>query len=128
MLSAQQISERFKSIQNSIIEGLEKADGKSTFSTDSWNRPGGGGGVSRVIKHGEVLEKGGVNFSAVHGEVSTEVADMLKTDAKSFYATGVSIVIHSHNPFVPTIHMNIRYFELPDTGKYWFGGGIDLTP
>ena len=128
MPTAQEISARFKEIQQSIIDGLEQADGKSKFTTDTWDRPGGGGGVSRVIKHGNVFEKGGVNFSAVHGDISPEVAKMLKTDAKTFYATGVSIVIHPHSPFVPTIHMNIRYFELPDTGKYWFGGGIDLTP
>lgn len=77
---------------------------------------------------GAVIEKGGVGFSAVHGEASAATLRQLNlTDPAEFYATGVSIVLHPHNPRVPIIHMNVRYFEM-STGQYWFGGGIDLTP
>tara|TARA_R110001592_G_scaffold359340_2_gene665582 strand:- start:8070 stop:8972 length:903 start_codon:yes stop_codon:yes gene_type:complete len=127
-LSANTIAEEFKRIQASICSGLEALDGKAKFASDLWNRPGGGGGDTRVIQNGEVFEKGGVNFSAVHGETTPELKQMLNTEAKEFFATGVSIVLHPNNPFVPIIHMNIRYFELPGTDTYWFGGGIDLTP
>lgn len=127
-ITAESIAEEFKKIQSSICLGLEKLDGKSKFESDLWQRPGGGGGHTRVIQNGNVFEKGGVNFSAVHGETTPELKAMLNTDAKEFFASGVSIVLHPHNPFVPIIHMNIRYFELPGTDTFWFGGGIDLTP
>ncbi len=110
-----------------ICAELEAEDGKAKFVEDNWNRPGGGGGHTRVIQHGNVFEKGGVNFSAVHGELSESMVKALGISSKEFFATGVSIVIHPINPFVPIIHMNVRYFELSD-GTYWFGGGIDLTP
>lgn len=127
-LTADAIAEKFKTIQDSICNGLESLDGKAKFVSDLWTRPGGGGGDTRVIQDGNVFEKGGVNFSAVHGETTAELKQMLNTEAKEFFATGVSIVLHPNNPFVPIIHMNIRYFELPGTDTYWFGGGIDLTP
>lgn len=127
-LTANNIAEEFKKIQSSICDGLENLDGKAKFVSDHWERPGGGGGHTRVIQEGNVFEKGGVNFSAVHGETTPELKQMLNTEAKEFFATGVSIVLHPNNPFVPIIHMNIRYFELPGTDTYWFGGGIDLTP
>ena len=110
-----------------ICAELEAEDGKAKFVEDNWERPGGGGGHTRVIQHGNVFEKGGVNFSAVHGELSENMVKALGISSKEFFATGVSIVIHPINPFVPIIHMNVRYFELSD-GTYWFGGGIDLTP
>jgi coproporphyrinogen III oxidase len=94
---------------------------------EEWERPGGGGGITRLLKGGSVIEKGGVNFSAVHGETPDPIKKSFLSDAGEFFATGVSIVIHPHNPFVPIIHMNVRYFELSD-GNSWFGGGIDLTP
>jgi coproporphyrinogen III oxidase len=100
---------------------------KKTFHKDLWDRPEGGGGLSRVLQEGGVIEKGGVNFSAVHGQLPDNILHALKVNDPNFFATGVSIVIHPHNPWVPIIHMNIRYFELED-GTYWFGGGIDLTP
>jgi coproporphyrinogen III oxidase len=126
----EEIQEWFKELQTSICDALERADEKAKFATDVWQRPGGGGGVSRVITGGNVIEKGGVNFSAVWGKAPQEMVKLLKmpeaTDAE-FLATGVSIVIHPENPMVPIIHMNVRYFEMSN-GVWWFGGGIDLTP
>ena len=123
----QDITNFFQSLQDDICSALERADGGGAFREDSWERPGGGGGRSRVLS-GNVIEKGGVNFSAVHGRLPARAAQALKLDgAGDFYATGVSIVLHPHNPEVPIIHMNVRYFEMSD-GTWWFGGGIDLTP
>ncbi|TXC81987.1 oxygen-dependent coproporphyrinogen oxidase [Luteibaculum oceani] len=122
------IAEKFQQIQNNICRGLEDLDGKSKFQEDLWQRPGGGGGATRIIQGGKVLEKGGVNFSKVFGPIPDLIKKEFKTDAEEFFATGVSIVLHPNNPHVPIIHMNIRYFELPGTETYWFGGGIDLTP
>lgn len=127
-LTAEAIASEFRLIQSSICKGLEELDGVATFKSDVWKRPGGGGGDTRVLTEGKVFEKGGVNFSAVFGDTTPELCKMLNTDAKEFFASGVSIVLHPNNPFVPIIHMNIRYFELPGTDTYWFGGGIDLTP
>jgi coproporphyrinogen III oxidase len=129
MLSKETITDWFKELQDSICTALEKEDGKGVFVEDNWIREEGGGGRTRILQNGNVIEKGGVNFSAVFGAVP----DFLKKEAKSsdetltFYATGVSIVIHPINPFVPIIHMNVRYFEMSN-GVWWFGGGIDLTP
>ncbi|MGP8214539.1 MAG: oxygen-dependent coproporphyrinogen oxidase [Bacteroidia bacterium] len=119
----------FRNLQDSICVGLESIDGKATFKEDLWERPEGGGGRTRVIEDGAIFEKGGVNFSSVYGNCP----DFLKREAGiplneniQFHATGVSLVIHPNHPFVPIIHMNVRYFE---AGKiWWFGGGIDLTP
>jgi len=121
------IETSYRKIQTLICDKIEQADGKGKFIEDNWLRDGGGGGLTRVMSEGEVLEKAGVNFSAVEGEVTPMMAKNLGMDAKWFFATGVSIVMHPHNPHVPIIHMNIRYFET-DKGDYWFGGGIDLTP
>lgn len=122
-----QITTYFQSLQDNICTALSQADG-SEFIEDKWDRPGGGGGRARVIK-GEYIEKGGVNFSAVHGVLPPAAARSLRIgeEETNFYATGVSIVLHPRNPMVPIIHMNVRYFEL-DGGRCWFGGGIDLTP
>lgn len=116
-----------RSLQLFICNSLEKMDGGAVFSEDPWDRTEGGGGFTRTIKDGNVLEKGGVAFSAVHGPVSEVMKKQLQLDGNTFFATGVSIVLHPHNPHVPIIHMNVRYFEM-DNGVYWFGGGIDLTP
>jgi len=121
------ISQEFQLLQDRICQSLEVLDGKATFHEDNWKRDEGGGGRTRVISHGNVFEKGGVNFSEVHGPVSDLMKKQLKMDGKEFYATGVSIVLHPHHPFVPIMHMNVRYFQLDDT-DYWFGGGIDMTP
>ncbi|MCX8209930.1 MAG: oxygen-dependent coproporphyrinogen oxidase [Lewinella sp.] len=127
MPSRKEITTYFQSLQDNICSALSEADG-GTFREDSWDRPGGGGGRARVIR-GNHIEKGGVNFSAVHGDLPPQAAASLNVDPEEtgFYATGVSIVLHPKNPHVPIIHMNVRYFEL-DGGRFWFGGGIDLTP
>ncbi|THH36355.1 oxygen-dependent coproporphyrinogen oxidase [Neolewinella litorea] len=121
------ITEYFRQLQDSICGSLSAAD-RADFTEDEWDRPGGGGGRARVLL-GNAIEKGGVNFSAVHGELPPAAALSLQTEQEEagFYATGVSIVLHPRNPHVPIIHMNVRYFEL-DGGRFWFGGGIDLTP
>lgn len=121
------IAEKFRELQEEIILTMEKLDGAGKFKRDSWSRTEGGGGLTCVIEKGGIIEKGGVNFSAVYGPLSEQAAQNLKVQQENFYATGVSIVIHPENPNVPIIHMNIRYFEL-ESGTYWFGGGIDLTP
>jgi coproporphyrinogen III oxidase len=126
MISKEDISKAFQSLQDRICTGLELLDGKAKFIEDQWTRTGGGGGRSRIIQDGQVFEKGGVNFSAVSGKAPEFLEKELKTSAAEFFATGVSIVIHPVNPFVPIIHMNIRYFEMDEIK--WFGGGIDLTP
>ncbi len=127
MSTKEEIKLAFENIQDRICQGLEEADGSGKFVEDRWSRDGGGGGRSRVLSGGDVIEKGGVNFSAVYGKTPQKILEALKLEDADFYATGVSIVLHPHNPWVPIIHMNIRYFEMSD-GTYWFGGGIDLTP
>lgn len=117
----------YQEIQDSICEGLVQADGKAKFEEEFWQRDGGGGGRTRVMQNGNVIEKGGVNFSAVHGKLPEAVKKAFKVESDDFFATGVSIVMHPENPFVPIIHMNIRYFEMDEQTR-WFGGGIDLTP
>jgi coproporphyrinogen III oxidase len=121
------VANEFQLLQDRICERLEKIDGNSNFKEDLWTRPEGGGGRTRILTSGNVIEKGGVNFSEVHGSVTEMMRRNTEITGDSFFATGVSIVIHPHSPHVPIIHMNVRYFEL-DNGKYWFGGGIDLTP
>lgn len=117
----------FKLLQDRICHRLEELDGQAVFHEDNWRREEGGGGRTRVISQGKVFEKGGVNFSEVHGPVTDLMKNQLQMDGDEFYATGVSIVLHPHHPFVPIMHMNVRYFQLDDT-DYWFGGGIDMTP
>lgn len=126
-MNKEYISDFFKNLQDNICNSLEKEDGKSQFKEDLWSRDGGGGGRTRVILEGNIIEKGGVNFSAVYGKMPQKILDYLKVQGNEFFATGVSIVIHPVSPMVPIIHMNVRYFEI-DSGLYWFGGGIDLTP
>lgn len=127
------ITEFFRDLQDRICQSLEAADGPGRFREDAWERPGGGGGRSRILADGAVIEKGGVGFSAVYGEAteatlrSLNLMDQTSASPPGFYATGVSIVLHPRSPMVPIIHMNVRYFEM-STGHNWFGGGIDLTP
>lgn len=122
------ISNWFMDLQDRICQGLEEIEGKTKFIEDIWVRESGGGGRTRVLKEGVIIEKGGVNYSAVFGKAPSFLIEQLGVDSSSeFYATGVSIVIHPVNPFVPIIHMNVRYFEM-NGGISWFGGGIDLTP
>lgn len=136
MALKEELAEWLRALQGSICAALESADGKGRFGSEAWERAEGGGGLSRVIQNGAVIEKGGVNFSAVYGLVP----DFLRSEKEhtvsaatehgtgdTFFATGVSIVLHPHSPMVPIIHMNIRYFEM-SSGVRWLGGGIDLTP
>jgi len=122
-----QITEWFKSLQNNICQSLENADGSGRFHEDLWDREAGGGGRTRVLTNGDIIEKGGVNFSAVEGETPDNILKALNLPKADFYATGVSIVMHPKSPMMPIIHMNVRYFEMSN-GSWWFGGGIDLTP
>jgi len=119
-------------LQDTICAGLERIDGKATFSEDIWERAEGGGGKTRVIVGGNVFEKGGVNTSVVYGGLPTAMQQAFNVSESNFFACGLSLVIHPVNPFVPTVHANWRYFELYDKeGKRldcWFGGGTDLTP
>ena len=116
----------FRTLQDEICDALAKIDGGAGFREDSWDRPGGGGGRSRVIENGAVFEKGGVNFSEVFGEMEPKFAAQLPGDGNSFTATGLSLVIHPRSPHIPTVHMNYRF--LTKGTKSWFGGGADLTP
>jgi len=126
MVTKEEIAEWFKGLQDNICAALENLDSGNRFREDNWNREGGGGGRTRIIE-GNVIEKGGVNFSAVQGQTPQNILSALKLDDADFFATGVSIVLHPSNPHVPIIHMNVRYFEMSN-GIWWFGGGIDLTP
>lgn len=134
MISKEQIAADYKQIQDEICAALEATDGKATFEEEVWEREGGGGGRTRIIQNGNIFEKGGVNFSAVHGQLPHTIKKALNVEQDDFFATGVSIVIHPNHPLVPIIHMNIRYFEMPSSFNNatppvrWFGGGIDLTP
>ena len=113
-------------LQDSICEGLEELDGEGKFIEDVWQREEGGGGRSRVIQ-GKHIEKGGVMWSGIEGMMPEKIASGLGISPVEFHATGVSIVLHPKNPWVPIIHMNVRYFETAQ-GLWWFGGGIDVTP
>lgn len=130
MATKEEIREWFKDLQQRICSAIEATDGSGKFITDTWERPGGGGGTARVLTNGNIIEKGGVNFSEVFGPAPEAILRSLNLpmgESLNFFATGVSIVMHPHNPMVPIIHMNVRYFEMSN-GTYWFGGGIDLTP
>lgn len=120
------------SLQDSICEALACEDGRD-FDEDSWQRPGGGGGRSRVLENGNLIEKGGVNFSHVFGDglPPSATASRPELAGRSFQAMGVSLVIHPHNPYAPTSHANVRFFIAEKPGAepvWWFGGGFDLTP
>ena len=127
-----QVKEYLTHLQESIVKGLEQIDGKS-FRRDKWDRPEGGGGASCVIEEGNVLERGGVNFSHVYGDglPASAIAARPELSGRSFEAMGVSLVLHPRNPYAPTVHMNVRFFEARKEGVdsvWWFGGGMDLTP
>ncbi len=124
-------------LQRTIRSAVEALDGQATFREDAWDRPGGGGGLSAALSGGAVLEKAGVNTSVVHGELPEAVlADLLGgrsgATTRSFFATGISLVLHPVNPYIPSVHANFRYFALGEDRSrpvdQWFGGGADLTP
>ncbi len=120
-------------LQDRICQALEEADGQASFVEDSWERPQGGGGRTRVISNGAVFEKGGVNFSHVFGSAlpGSATAHRPELAGRRFQAMGVSLVMHPRNPYVPTSHANVRFFIAEKEGEdpvWWFGGGFDLTP
>jgi coproporphyrinogen III oxidase len=129
----QEVKRYLLDLQERICAALEQADGKTRFVEDSWERAEGGGGRSRVISQGGVIEKGGVNFSHVYGKAlpGSATAHRPELAGRGFEAMGVSLVIHPHNPYVPTSHANVRFFIAEKEGEapvWWFGGGFDLTP
>ncbi len=128
-----QVKQYLLSLQENICQTLELVDGQGHFKQDEWQREQGGGGRSRVLKNGAVIEQGGVNFSHVHGDAMPASATAARPElaGRSFQAMGVSLVIHPHNPYVPTSHANVRFFIAEKPGEepiWWFGGGFDLTP
>jgi coproporphyrinogen III oxidase len=139
-VAEQQVSYLFKDrwiafiqeLQNRICAQLEAHESEGRFISDRWEREGGGGGDTRILNNGDVIEKGGVNTSTVFGKVTDNMRRQLNMDGDAWFACGLSLVIHPRNPYVPTVHANWRYFELYDTNNQlldsWFGGGTDLTP
>ncbi len=121
-----------ENLQDQITSKIEAVEGLAVFEEDIWEREEGGGGRTRVIENGDVFEKGGVNISAVHGELPEVLRNQFKVKEGNFFACGLSLVLHPTNPFVPTVHANWRYFEMYDEAgnivTQWFGGGQDLTP
>ena len=120
-------------LQDNICQTLELSDGKARFIEDNWEREQGGGGRTRVMTNGAVIEQGGVNFSHVYGEQMPASATAARPElaGRRFQAMGVSLVIHPHNPYIPTSHANVRFFIAEKDGEepiWWFGGGFDLTP
>lgn len=123
----------FMALQDHICTELSQQDGKATFMEDNWQRDSGGGGRTRVLTDGAIFEQGGVNFSEVYGDSlpASATASRPELAGRSFRAMGVSLVIHPHNPYVPTSHANVRFFVAEKAGEpaiWWFGGGYDLTP
>jgi coproporphyrinogen III oxidase len=131
-MDVEAVNRFFVGLQETIVDRLAAADGKS-FARDEWRRPEGGGGVSRVIEEGAVFERAGVNFSHVHGGglPASATAARPELGGRSFQALGVSVVLHPRNPHVPTVHLNARFLVAEKSGAppvWWFGGGMDLTP
>ncbi|PPD17761.1 MAG: oxygen-dependent coproporphyrinogen oxidase, partial [Methylotenera sp.] len=132
MVSTDAVFQYLQNLQGKIVEALELVDGK-TFLHDSWNRPEGGGGTSCLLEGGNVFERAGVGFSHVLGNKLPPAATIAHPEAagRAWEAMGVSLVLHPRNPYVPTVHMNIRFFVAEKEGEapiWWFGGGMDLTP
>ena len=131
-MNTQFIVDYLRGLQDRIVADLEREDG-GKFRTDSWKRKGGGGGISRLIEDGHLLERGGVNFSHVTGANLPPSASAGRPEVagRAFEAMGVSLVLHPRNPYVPTVHLNVRCFIATKEGAepvWWFGGGMDLTP
>ena len=132
MVNTEAVKTYLLDLQARIIAALEQLDGK-TFLTDSWQRTEGGGGITRLVEEGNVFERGGVNFSHVKGSTLPPSAAANRPDVagQPWEAMGVSLVLHPRNPYVPTVHMNVRFFSTCDAQGnpvWWFGGGMDLTP
>ena len=132
-MDAAAVEAYLKSLQIRICDALSVIDGNREFTTESWERPEGGGGISRVLAEGDVIEKGGVNFSNVMGAEMPASATQHRPElaGRSFRAMGISVVIHPRNPHAPTSHANVRMFLAEKDGEppvWWMGGGFDLTP
>ncbi len=125
----QQIKDYLLNLQGKICTAIENEDGTKKFITDNWQYTQGGGGISKVLEDGALIEKAGVNFSHVLGNKLPPSATVQRPELidKAFQALGVSLVIHPRNPYVPTVHMNLRFF-CAENNVWWFGGGFDLTP
>jgi coproporphyrinogen III oxidase len=126
------VSDYLVGLQDRMTSELERVDG-NRFVRDRWDRPEGGGGETRVIEEGKLFERGGVNFSRVQGERLPAAASAARPElaGRGFEAMGVSLVLHPRSPFVPTVHMNVRFLTATRAGSdpiWWFGGGMDLTP
>ncbi|HEY6104334.1 MAG TPA: coproporphyrinogen III oxidase, partial [Anaeromyxobacteraceae bacterium] len=115
-----------RGLQEDVCGELERLDGAGRFSTDRWERPGGGGGLARVLEGGALLERAGVNVAEVHGALDPAFAGALGGGGTDFAAVGLSVVLHPLSPMVPTAHMNVRLVARGE--KAWFGGGADMTP
>lgn len=130
--SIARVKEYLLDLQQRICSAIEREDQQQQFLEDRWQHPQGGGGITCVLSHGAVIEKGGVNFSHVYGEHLPKAATEKRPDLTqaNFQALGVSVVIHPLNPYVPTSHFNVRFIlvEKPEGVAWWFGGGFDLTP
>ena len=129
----ERVEQFLRTLQDRICAVVEQFDGQAHFTEDAWTRPTGGGGRTRVLREGAVFEQAGVNFSLVHGDKLPPSATAHRPELAggSFVATGVSLVLHPRNPYMPTTHANVRYFEASKPGLepvWWFGGGFDLTP
>ena len=126
--SRQRVKHYVQTLQDNICAALEQLEGEAKFQEDNWRRDQGGGGRTRVIREGRVFEQGGVNFSEVWGDTLPPAILSQRPEAvgHDFYVTGTSMVLHPRNPYVPTVHLNYRYFEAGPV--WWFGGGVDLTP
>ena len=130
--NSQSVRNYFLELQNKITEKLQEQETVS-FLEDKWNREEGGGGQSRILENGVIFEKAGINFSDVHGQQLPTSATEKRPNLEnaSFRAMGISLVFHPRNPFVPTCHMNLRFFSVLKKNEeiaWWFGGGYDLTP
>ena len=127
------VNDYLQDLQTRITGELQQLDGRAGFEADTWQREGGGGGRSMVLRDGAVFEQAGVNYSEVYGSnlPASATAHRPELAGRQFRAMGVSLVIHPHNPYIPTSHANVRFFvaEKPDEDPiWWFGGGFDLTP
>ncbi len=134
MSRRERVVEVFQKGQAELIAAFESLDSTASFGLHSWERPGGGGGTARVLEGGCVLERTGINFSAVHGDAvpSSLAAAHPGSEGKPYFATGLSMVFHPRNPYAPAFHANYRYFEVgseaDESDIWWFGGGADMTP
>lgn len=132
-INIEEVQQYLLALQKDICQQLAEEDGEKDFIVDEWKRPQGGGGLTRVMENGAIIEKGGVNYSYVEGTnmPASATAHRPELAGRSFKAMGVSLVIHPQNPHAPTSHMNVRFFIAEKEGEepiWWFGGGFDLTP